>query len=580
MNDGKNKPKDDDWGMTMPHMRWEEKKAEDFEDDFAPKQTPAPSLPPDDWGMTEPNIKVSPPPQKSSPADDWGMTEPNLNLPKSQPSDFDKTAPNFNLPPSQPPASDFDKTVPNLNIPQHTRENTAPNVNPPAKAEAEDWGMTVPNVPLPKAEEEPNEYWSMPKPVFRVSSGETPGNIHDFRDDSDKTNPNLHEPQNFDKTIPNINVPPQAGVDFGNTLPNINLRESESYQPPPEINIPAPPLEREIAPTTAFRYEEEAPAKGGNAKWILLLGGLFGFFVLMIGGLIGAYFLFFNQPERAEVVQPRAAETPVDNQSAAQPVTTAPAVSAENPASLPQEIDFKGEMVLVKAGEFTMGSDAAEDEAKPAHKVDVPAFYIDKYEVTNAQYKEFCDANGKKYPTNPHWNENYFEARPNAPVLGVSFADAKAYAEWAGKRLPTEAEWEKAASWDAAGQTKLEFPWGNSFVSSNAAFGLDAPTDVGKSSSGASPSGAFDMAGNVLEWVDAYFQPYPNSTAKNAEFGEKNRVVRGGHFGSKTAESLKTTKRIYVPPDISSSSDAAAVIGFRCAVSADAPRVKEILQGK
>ncbi|MCY7374549.1 MAG: formylglycine-generating enzyme family protein, partial [Pyrinomonadaceae bacterium] len=174
--------------------------------------------------------------------------------------------------------------------------------------------------------------------------------------------------------------------------------------------------------------------------------------------------------------------------------------------------------------------------------------------------------------------------RPNAPVVGVSFADAKAYAEWAGKRLPTEEEWEKAASWDESAQKKRAFPWGDDFQKSDVAFGLTSISDVGKFSGGASSCGALDMAGNVLEWVDAFFQPYPNGTATNPEFGEKNRVVRGGHFGSKSMDSLKTTKRIYISPDIASGEDdeklVAAIIGFRCAVSADAPAVREVLQSQ
>ena len=89
-------------------------------------------------------------------------------------------------------------------------------------------------------------------------------------------------------------------------------------------------------------------------------------------------------------------------------------------------------MVLVAAGEFTMGSDADADESKPAHKVTLPAFYIDKTEVTNAEYKAFCDAAKKDYPPNPHLEKDYFIKRPNAPAVGVSFADAKAYADWAG----------------------------------------------------------------------------------------------------------------------------------------------------
>jgi formylglycine-generating enzyme required for sulfatase activity len=226
-----------------------------------------------------------------------------------------------------------------------------------------------------------------------------------------------------------------------------------------------------------------------------------------------------------------------------------------------------------------MGSDTGGDESKPAHKVTVPAFYIDKTEVTNAQYKEFCGATGKQPPPDPFWEKGYFENRPAAPVLGISFDDAKAFAAWAGKRLPTEEEWEKAASWDSAGGSKLDFPWGASFENGKAAFGLNTPKDVGSFPSGASPSGAMDMAGNVAEWVDAYFQPYPGNTSSNENFGEINRVVRGGHFGSKTNDFLKTTKRIYVPSGVASGEDEeklfAAAIGFRCAVSADDSKLQE-----
>jgi formylglycine-generating enzyme required for sulfatase activity len=91
-----------------------------------------------------------------------------------------------------------------------------------------------------------------------------------------------------------------------------------------------------------------------------------------------------------------------------------------------------------------------------------------------------------------------------------------------------------------------------------------------------------DMAGNVAEWVDAFFQPYPNNVASNPNFGETNRVVRGGHFGSKSNDLLKTTKRIYVPPGVASGEDEeklfAAAIGFRCAVSADDARLQESLK--
>jgi formylglycine-generating enzyme required for sulfatase activity len=289
------------------------------------------------------------------------------------------------------------------------------------------------------------------------------------------------------------------------------------------------------------------------------------------------YFLFLNKPHTAQNVGTPKEESKETITSTA-PIAAAPQAEAV----LPKEINYKGAMVLVAAGEFTMGSDTGAEESKPAHQVILPAFYIDKTEVTNAEYKKFCDATDKTYPPNPILEKDYFIKRPNAPVVGVSFAEAQEYAAWAGKRLPTEAEWEKAASWDETAQSKRQFPWGDNFQKSNVAFGTGAISDVGKFSGGASACGAFDMAGNVLEWVDAFFQPYPNGASTNTEFGGKNRVVRGGHFGSKTNDSLKTTKRIYVAPDIASGEDdeklVAAIIGFRCAVSADNPKVKEVLQ--
>src|SRR5262245_17421576 len=134
--------------------------------------------------------------------------------------------------------------------------------------------------------------------------------------------------------------------------------------------------------------------------------------------------------------------------------------SSSPPPSLPKEIDYNGAMALINAGEFIMGDDNHNADEKPAHKVTLPDFYIDKFEVTNAQYKRFCDATRHPIPTNPWWDADYFK-KPNMPVVGVNFADASAYATWAGKRLPTEEEWEKAALWGPAADRKRVWPWGD-----------------------------------------------------------------------------------------------------------------------
>ena len=534
MSDENDKPKKDDWRMTTPHMYLgKEKGADNFSDDFA--------APPES--------------AKESQMDDWEMTPPILNKPNNQPfsSDFDKTAPNTNIskdvrqdetPPTsnQPPTEDWGRTVHNINI------------SPEEKLA--DWEITIPpSVDNPKQEKKDD--WSMPKPIFRVSEGESLKevakraavfNLKGIRatgkttSDSNFSEVSLPEP--FNQTAPNLNLPPQ-----------------------PDIS--------DLFPDNEVVVENKPPVRSSNYKVFIIAGGLFSLLLFASVGLVGTYFLFLSNATIANKIEP------VREEPSKTIAPSAPLVGSDG--VLPKEIEYKGTMVLVSAGEFTMGSDADAEESKPAHKVTLPAYYIDKYEVTNSQYKAFCDANGKSYPPNLHLEKKYFTTRPNAPVVDVSFADAKAYAEWAGKRLPTEAEWEKAASWDEAAQVKRAFPWGNDFRKDCVAFGISKISDVGKFSAGASSVGAMDMGGNVLEWVDAFFQPFPNSPSANAEFGEKNRVARGGYFGSKSSDSLKTTKRIYVSPDIASGENnekLAAFIGFRCAVSADDPRLSEVLQAQ
>ncbi len=302
-------------------------------------------------------------------------------------------------------------------------------------------------------------------------------------------------------------------------------------------------------------------AKSSNLP--VILGGVFIVFFLVTATLAAAWFLYLRNIEPPKILTPAVEKVIPDT----------PTDPVEIPQFFPAEIEYRSTMVLVPTGEFTMGSDTGDDLAKPAHKVALPAFYIDKFEVTNAQYKEFCDATKRDYPATQYWNELYFLAKPDAPVLGVSFADAQDYAIWAGKRLPTEAEWEKAASWDDAVGKKRVFPWGDVFGSGNAVFSAEVPSDVGKFPSGASFYGVLDMAGNALEWVDSFLLPYPGNTAQKPEFGGQNRVARGGYFGSGTADRLSTTKRIYLPPDFVPTKERASYVGFRCAVSTDDPRL-------
>jgi iron(II)-dependent oxidoreductase len=160
-------------------------------------------------------------------------------------------------------------------------------------------------------------------------------------------------------------------------------------------------------------------------------------------------------------------------------------------------------MVEIPAGEFTMGNDAGDDDEKPAHTVPLEAFEMDMFEVTNADFAKFH------------------------PVVKVTWDDADAYCQWAGKRLPTEAEWEKAAK----GEEGLLYPWGNEWDPAKAntkESGFRGTVAVGSFAEGASPYGVFDMAGNVWEWMADWYQSYPGSTYQSEYFGEKFKVTRGG----------------------------------------------------
>lgn len=223
-------------------------------------------------------------------------------------------------------------------------------------------------------------------------------------------------------------------------------------------------------------------------------------------------------------------------------------------------------MVLIPAGEFQMGSNEGEDDEVPVHKVYLDAFYMDIFEVTNAQYKKFMNATGYNAPR--YWNDPRFNA-PDQPVVGVTWHDAKAYCEWAGKRLPTEAEWEKAARGGLEGKT---YPWGDGFVDALVEESSSVPANaafifqVGNSTP--NNYGLYDMAGNAWEWCidwydDAY---YAKSTGRNpaGPSAGKNRVLRGGSWFAGVYEPLRVAYRYSFNPEQTSD-----LIGFRCAASSD-----------
>lgn len=236
------------------------------------------------------------------------------------------------------------------------------------------------------------------------------------------------------------------------------------------------------------------------------------------------------------------------------------------------------DMVLIPGGEFIMGSNEVDREAKamqygsrkpwfanekPEHKVFLDDFYIDKTEVTNKQYKEFIDATGHRTP--PDWTGGaYQEKLADNPVVFVNWFDAEAYCKWRNKRLPTEAEWEKAAR----GTDGRVFPWGNEFdikkVNTMGEFGGTTP--VGFFPDGKSPYGLLDMAGNVQEWTSDWYKPYQNNDFNDPDYGEKFKVVRGGGWGGMGHYTLqvyvRSDFRNIAPPE-GTYNDA----GLRCAWS-------------
>ena len=229
-------------------------------------------------------------------------------------------------------------------------------------------------------------------------------------------------------------------------------------------------------------------------------------------------------------------------------------------------------LVFVPAGQFTMGSDVNSDE-KPVHKVTLDAYWIDKTKVTNGKYAKCVSSGICQSPSNTssetyssYYGNSKFE---NFPVIYVNWGQAKAYCEWVGRRLPTEAEWEKAAR----GTDGRTYPWGENIGCNKANYGdcTSNQTAVGSYESGKSPYGLYDMASNVWEWVadwysDTYYQTSPLSNPLGPSAGQY-RVLRGGSerrggSGFMRYYDARSADRLRYSPDTASN-----LTGFRCAQS-------------
>ncbi len=294
------------------------------------------------------------------------------------------------------------------------------------------------------------------------------------------------------------------------------------------------------------------------------------------------------------------------------------------PASLPpglqkgrEEGEFESTrdgavMVYIAEGEFEVGSDNADEDEAPRHKVGVSAFFIDKFEVTNEQYGKFLEwwrkappAQKKAYShkdepaeldhTPAFWQKPKEPPRegedkspaeapsggaareepvPEDPVTGVTWYSAFAYAGWAGKSLPTEVQWEKAAGYDRRTKTVFKYPWGMQkpdFTLLNFLGNVRKPTRVGTYRTGVSPSGCHDMAGNVWEWcLDFYHKDFYKSKAGSTadpvnHFPSPCRVTRGGSYNSDETE-VRCAYRDRTRPGESFKD-----LGFRCVKNVPPP---------
>jgi formylglycine-generating enzyme required for sulfatase activity len=261
-------------------------------------------------------------------------------------------------------------------------------------------------------------------------------------------------------------------------------------------------------------------------------------------------------------------------------VSSEEAIVSSGPTPASKEADLS-KMVRIQGGTFRIGlnelgykilsklnpyvTQESFASIMPGADVYVDEFYIDRHEVTNGEYKEFCDHTGKPYPPDPGWGgryANYLKNFPEHPVVNVTWYEAMDFAKWQGKGLPREAEWEMAARFSSMNL----WTWGNKWEEGRANLAEPDPypytAAVGSMIDDSTASGVVDMVGNVSEWcvdnyLSTYYQGMPSKNPKGPEMGD-GKSVRGGNWGSTKLNSI-LPKRISFPPDGRSDR-----IGFRC----------------
>jgi formylglycine-generating enzyme required for sulfatase activity/predicted amidophosphoribosyltransferase len=252
------------------------------------------------------------------------------------------------------------------------------------------------------------------------------------------------------------------------------------------------------------------------------------------------------------------------------PAPPAPEVPPRTQATneIPNPLEPPPGMVLIPGGAFVMGSDSGDEYERPEHRVVLTSFFIDATEVTCDAYARFLAETNRRSPAG--WSgASPPKGSQRLPVTGVTWEDAKAYAAWAGKRLPTEAEWEYAAR----GSDGRRYPWGNEWKLGRAnAFSsaVGRMAEVGSYPDGKSPFGVLDLSGNAWEWTETDLAAYPGGRLPApARAGEK--IIRGGCWKSTADESTTTYRWGWPARGAKDYGDT----GFRCALNVPQPRTEE-----
>jgi len=275
-------------------------------------------------------------------------------------------------------------------------------------------------------------------------------------------------------------------------------------------------------------------------KWAFLITTLV-LAALPIGGIV----LDVLKPGNIQVEQPGRDAKPARDRAAA-------------------PVSFKEDMILIPAGEFVRGYDGGGFDEKPQSRIMLDAYWIDRHEVTNGAYMAFVEATGHRKPISRYVKNFEKLNAPTQPAVYVSWEDADEYCRSRGARLPTEAEWEKAAR----GPNGLLWPWGNQDKPGAANTGNPDPFEFSSPVAGfsqdKSPYGVYDLAGNAMEWVSDWYQEdaYGNNAANpTGPTTGSAKVIRGASWGT-VGKETRLTVRLKMVPDFRDTT-----IGFRCAKS-------------